>query len=133
METLRQLLGETVSFVRNCSQEEKSRNWWVMEKIRCYVEKNYSSFIDIDQLAEEIGLSANYIRYIFKEEKGMTLNHWVTEFRIKKACELLETSQYNVKEVCKMTGYDSASYFCTVFSKYMGMSPDVYRRKNLKW
>ena len=46
-----------------------------------------------------------------------------------KAKELLNTNQYKVSDICRMTGYNSVSYFSKVFKEIYGLSPLEYRRK----
>lgn len=134
VEEVQKLTGEAIKFVKEYGENEMEidKNKHITEKVRRYVEKNYGHAISIEKMAEEIGLSPNYVRHIFKEQEGITLNNWITEFRLEKACELLQSTDYSIKEISRMTGYESNSYFCAVFAKYMKISPDGWRRKNLR-
>lgn len=44
-----------------------------------------------------------------------------------KACELLRDRRLKVKEISRMVGYENSSYFCSVFARRFGASPNEYR------
>lgn len=104
---------------------------FVVRKVMEYVGKNYLRAMTVEEMAEEIHLSSNYIRTIFKEGTGQTILEYITNYRFEKACELLGNPSYKVKEVSNMVGYENVSYFCSVFTKRYGMSPNEFRNKNL--
>ena len=72
-------------------------------------------------------MSTSYFCIIFKQETGKTFTDYLTSMRIDHACELLKTTNYRSNEISYMVGYASHSYFCTVFKKCVGYSPNVYR------
>lgn len=104
---------------------------FVVKKVKEYVQKNYARSVTVDDMAAQIHLSSNYIRSIFKEGTGQTILEYITNYRFQRACELLREPTLKVKEVSSMVGYDNASYFCAVFTKRYGMSPNEYRSKFL--
>ena len=42
--------------------------------------------------------------------------------------QLLEHTNYNVKEISEIVGYDNPLYFSRVFKKEIGQSPAQYRK-----
>lgn len=104
---------------------------YVVRKVIEYVGKNYVKPMTVEEMAEEIHLSSNYIRTIFKEGTGQTILEYITDYRFAKACELLKEPSYKVKEVSMMVGYENVSYFCSVFTKRYGMTPNEFRNMNL--
>ncbi|HPR77230.1 MAG TPA: helix-turn-helix transcriptional regulator, partial [Candidatus Limiplasma sp.] len=52
-----------------------------------------------------------------------TLGTHLTQLRIDKALELMESGNYKVKEVARQVGYRSGNYFSYKFKKRMGYSP----------
>lgn len=105
---------------------------FVVRKVKEYVGKNYARAMTVEEMAQEIHLSSNYIRSIFKEGTGQTVLEYITNYRFEKACELLGNPSYKVKEVSNMVGYENVSYFCSVFTKRYGMTPNEFRNKNLQ-
>lgn len=105
----------------------KDKNEYVVLSVKNYIKQNFATVITIESIAEEIGLSPNYIRNIFKEKTGITITEWITEYRLKEACSLLKDEKLKVKQISYMVGYENNSYFCSVFAKKYGLSPNEYR------
>lgn len=102
---------------------------YVVQKVKEYIHRNYAEQITSAALAEEIHLSQNYIRSIFKEGTGKTILEYLTEYRFEKATELLRMPWAKVKEVSVAVGYDNVPYFCTLFTRNYGMTPGEYHKK----
>ena len=54
---------------------------------------------------------------------------YLNEYRVEKACALLENTAYSVTDAALAVGFDDASYFARVFKKQTGVSPRNYRKK----
>ena len=108
-------------------QEENRRGEYVVSSVKQFVEAHYGDSICLEELAADIGLSPNYVRSLFKESEGITINDWIVEFRMGKACELLRDRRLKVKVISRMVGYENSSYFCSVFARRFGASPNEYR------
>lgn len=106
----------------------ENANYRVVLYVEDYIEKHYMEMVSIEDMASEIGLSPNYVRSIFKNNNGMTINAWLAEYRLEKACRLLKNTAYKVSQVAEMVGYDNTSYFCSVFQKRYGKTPNEWRR-----
>ena len=104
---------------------------YVVRKVQEYVRSHYSQSVTVEDMAAEIHFSANYIRTIFKEGTGQTILEYITNYRFEQACELLKNPKYKVKEVSMQVGYENVSYFCSVFTKRYGETPNEYRKKYL--
>mgnify|MGYP004481887437 FL=1 len=52
---------------------------------------------------------------------------YIISLRIANAKMLLETTDYSIKEIGCIVGYDNPLYFSRLFSKYTGISPAKYR------
>ncbi|NMA67264.1 MAG: helix-turn-helix domain-containing protein [Clostridiaceae bacterium] len=88
-----------------------------------YIKNNYQDKISISDLSKELAYSESMLNRKFKKEVYLTFNEYLNRYRINKAIELLENSDYNISEIAYMCGYSSAKYFARVFKKYLGMSP----------
>ena len=65
---------------------------------------------------------------IFKEYTGFTITEYVNTLRIKKATQILETSNLSISDVAAELGFESASYFKRIFKKIMNVTPLKYRK-----
>ncbi len=109
-----------------CSRRSESR--W-SSCVFDFVQQNYMKDCTVEEMAEVVNVSPNYLRRKFKEETGMTILEYITETRLTTAARLLETSSKKVKDVSLEVGYPNISYFTQVFSKKYGVTPNEYRKK----
>ena len=64
----------------------------------------------------------------FRQYMGMSPAQYVLSLRMVNAQSLLEHTNYNVKEISEIVGYDNPLYFSRVFKKEIGQSPAQYRK-----
>lgn len=114
--------------VHNGSQTTDTTEY-VVRKVKEYIHENYAGQITAGDLAASVHLTQNYIRSVFKEGTGRTVLEYLTEYRFEKACELLQTTNLKVKEISVQVGYENVPYFCTLFARRFGMSPNEYHKK----
>lgn len=110
------------------AKQHEDPNYHIIVRIRDYLELHYSGVCSVEEMAEEVHLSPNYLRSLFKESMGQTILEYVTDYRLLKACELLRDKTLRVKEIGRLVGYDNESYFGTVFAKKYGVTPNEYRK-----
>ena len=65
----------------------------------------------LDTISDELFISKYYMCRIFKEYTGFTITEYVNTLRIKKATQILETSNLSISDVAAELGFESASYF----------------------
>lgn len=110
------------------AKQRENPNYYVTTWVRDYLEKNYMNVCSVEEMAEGIHLSPNYLRSLFKAGTGQTILEYMTDFRLQKACELLKDKSLKVKDVSMMVGYGNVSYFSQIFVKRYGVTPNEYRR-----
>ena len=55
---------------------------------------------------------------------------YVIQLRISEAQILLRDTDYSVRQIAKMTGYQNFNYFLNVFKKKTGTTPNAYRSRH---
>lgn len=120
-------VGEFARELRERFAETQSAGEQAVALARAYVEENCHRDLTLRQVAAHVYLSPYYFARLFKAHTGMTLGEYVTDFRMRKACDLLRSTSLPVTAVAKRVGYCSPSYFSALFSKTFGMSPGQYR------
>ena len=68
-----------------------------------------------------------YISTLFSNSTGVTLTNYINQVRIQNAVRLLTGTDEKIGSIAKKTGFESRSYFCTVFKNITGKSPSEYR------
>lgn len=97
------------------------------EAAKRYVESHILERVTVQDVADAIGITPNYLSSIFKRQLGQNFIDYVNASKIRHACTLLRGNQNLVYEVSHMLGYDNAYYFTKVFKKYMKMTPSEFQ------
>ncbi|MEM9363820.1 MAG: AraC family transcriptional regulator [Bacteroidota bacterium] len=99
-----------------------------LEHIFEYVNNQYSQNISVEEIAEQLGLTPNSFCRFFKKMTQKRFIGFVNEFRIQKAVELLNESNYAISDIMFKSGYNDASYFTKQFKKHLGITPTEYAK-----
>lgn len=110
------------------SAEGKSK--YVAEVLR-YVAAHYAETdMSISQVAASLGISEGHLSHVFKRETGQTLGSYMTDYRIRKAKELMRDCRSKVYEVAARVGYRDITYFSATFKKVVGVSPSEFQKRS---
>lgn len=96
-----------------------------------YIDRHYTEELTVENMTRISCLSRSHFSYLFKSITGRTLVEYVTDIRMAKVVEMLETTEMSVTEICYQTGFHNINYFNKVFKKIYGISPSQYR-KNIR-
>lgn len=91
-----------------------------------YIKANYDKKLTVDEIASKAGLSKYYFLREFKNITGHTVIAYVNIIRCEYAKELLSGKRHNIHEIARLCGFESDSYFSSVFKKYTGQLPSEY-------
>jgi len=94
-----------------------------------FIESNYERDITLEELAELVQMSPNYLSGLFKKEMQQNYADYLVQYRIEQAKELLLGTYLKTYEVADKTGFTNHSYFSRAFKKITGSSPREFRRQ----
>jgi AraC family transcriptional regulator of arabinose operon len=94
-----------------------------------YLERSFTLQITIAQLADYVGIDRTQLFRYFKEELGVSPKQYLVNLRMKRAEELLKTTDLTIKEITFSVGYVDAYLFSKMFKKTYGVSPKEFRSK----
>ena len=98
--------------------------------ILVFIEEQYTNTeISQEMMAEHLGSNVRTIRRIMKREIGQTYKEYLNAVRVKKACELLEKTDWTIQKISKEVGCYEVASFYRVFKQVMEMTPDEYRKQ----
>lgn len=83
----------------------------------------------IEDTAEALQITPAYLSRLFKSETGMTYTEYVNRRKMEEATGLLRFSDYSDSEISTLLCFSSQSYFIKIFRKYMGMTPNEYKKQ----
>ncbi|WP_422070668.1 helix-turn-helix domain-containing protein [Streptomyces hoynatensis] len=93
---------------------------WVLERL--------DQPLTVEDLARRAGMSARNLGRHFRSATGTTPLQWLLVQRIRRAQELLETTDEDVEAVAAATGMGTAATLRRHFNRTVGVPPDAYRR-----
>jgi AraC-like DNA-binding protein len=93
-----------------------------------YIHEHYMESISLDDAAQDVSVSKEYLARCFRQEMGLTLVTYLNRYRVSQAKALLEKGERNLTEIAMETGFSSSAYFSRVFRQEVGMSPRDYKR-----
>lgn len=82
--------------------------------------------LSVDTLSEIMNMSRSTLYRKITELTEQSPNNLINLARLKKAAELLKSSEYRINEVSFMVGYNSVSSFGRNFQKQFKMTPSEY-------
>lgn len=101
----------------------------VIAEIINWIDANHREHITLERLAQQSGLTPNYICRIFKEYTAKTPIEYVNAVRIENVCRDIALGGKNITEAAMDNGFNDISYFCKVFKKQKGVSAKEYLEK----
>ncbi|AFY39683.1 two component transcriptional regulator, AraC family [[Leptolyngbya] sp. PCC 7376] len=96
-----------------------------------FIEANYTRPLKLKDVALEAGYSSAYLTTLVQKKTGKTVKQWIIERRMVCARNLLQKTKEPVAKVAELSGYLDAGYFTNQFRKIHGVSPLVWRKKNV--
>lgn len=97
-----------------------------------FIDTNYSRKISIVEIAKYVGINRKYLSQLFSNILNVSLQNYLINFRLQKACDLLTNSILSINEISNSIGYIDPFLFSKVFKKYKGISPKNYRTQQLQ-
>lgn len=88
--------------------------------------------LNLNQVSEACGLSANYLSHLFKKEMGLSIVEFINRVRITMVKKLLQESKLPISEIAERVGYEDRRYMERVFRKFCDCSLVEYRRKEME-
>ena len=110
----------------------KTGNYEIIEKVIRYINQNLASDLSLNTVANYASLSPIYFHNFFKDYTEKTLHEFVEEQRIKKASNLLITTDWTLTRISEECGFSSQSYFSYAFKRKTGLTPREYAKEIFK-
>lgn len=83
--------------------------------------------LSIQQLATQAGLSVSRYKSRFKQETGYPPADYILRKKIEWAKKLLANDALSITVIALELNFNSSQYFSTVFKRYVGQTPSVFR------
>ena len=113
-------------------KKQRSGDADLVAQVNEMIETNiYNPDFSINQIADSLSFSVNYLRSLYKAAAGESLSGRITRRRLETACDLLDHTDETIDSITARLGFSTRNYFFTFFKKHMGMTPTQYRNREL--
>jgi len=95
-----------------------------------YINQNYyQPTLGLADVAKYIHTNTAYLSRVFKQEMGIGISEYINRLRMDQAARLLRETNTRIVSVAEKVGIEDARYFSSLFRRYMGTSPSLYRKR----
>lgn len=108
--------------------DKKSENNRPIREAQKYINENFDSPINLEEVSDIVGFNSSYFSSLFKKETGVNFLEYLTNVRIKAAKGMLSDSNKSITDISYEVGYKDFKHFSRQFRKITGLSPSKYRK-----
>lgn len=99
-----------------------------MQKMVHFIQQNHQRHIKLNEIANSANISISESLRCFRSSMQTTPINYLNQYRLECARRLLLSTSDSVISIAMASGFENPSYFCRVFKKKYGNSPNVYRK-----
>lgn len=123
-----ELMHQLNALSPNLDQETISPSQKLYREAKHLIDIGYNSQdISIQYIADKLGVHRSYLSSIFKDFHKISPKEYLLEVRMKRAKELLKTTDQPIKIIAYSVGYLDPLHFSKAFRQYYDCSPSQYR------
>lgn len=108
-----------------------------LSKAVAYIKNNYYKNINVQDIADYVGVNRSYLYRLFMEEFSISPKKYIFDYRFHVATDLLSNTDMTVSSIALNCGFKDISAFCSQFRKKTGFTPKQYRTidgdKQMTW
>lgn len=93
-----------------------------------FIDKYFTENISVEELSKIAGMSISGFSHHFKKVLGLSPLQYLIQLKIGLGQKLLITTDKSITEISMILGYDNVSHFNNQFKKFVGTSPQNYRK-----
>jgi AraC-like DNA-binding protein len=93
-----------------------------------YIKNNIRETLTLETLSAQACMSKAHFSRSFKNELGLSPMEYVLKERLTLAKNYLSMANYQIQEVCYMSGFNNVTYFIRAFKAEFGATPKVFQQ-----
>ena len=130
------LAGATADLLGLCYSAQQTtpaaepQNVSAIERAISRIQNEFASKLDMQHLAQELGVSYSWFRSTFAAHSGLSPHQYLLELRIVRARNLLAGTKLSVKEIAAQVGFDDEHYFSRLFRQKLNLTPSQWRKRS---
>jgi len=102
-----------------------------VNRVITYIEEHINGDLSNKILSNKACMAKNSFSFLFKMEFKMSLQQFVRQKRINKACMMLLHSKLSIDDISDATGFRNRYHFSRIFKEVTSNTPAHYRKEYL--
>lgn len=131
-EELRTRCHDDIRYLLEVKLHSSSKDELIVQVQKIVEENIYNPNLSVVIVAEQVDLSVNYLRTLYKENTGESLSSYITNIKLSIICDLLSNTDTPIQDISDKLGFATKNYFFTFFKKHMNMTPNQYRSQSVR-
>lgn len=123
------LIHKLVQLVQSESAEKNHppANKLYCDRAKTYISEHIDKPLTVSEVAEETGISKNYLTNVFSVTEGVSLIEYINRRKLTYMLELIRRYDYTVAQAGEHVGFTDANYISRIFKRYYGMTLTQYK------
>jgi LacI family transcriptional regulator len=96
------------------------------------IHENACGGLSVDDLLKRVPASRSQIEKKFRKAIGRSPQAEIRRVQVAKIRQLLAETEFPLKRIAELAGFEHTEYMCVVFKRLTGTSPGAYRKKHDK-
>ena len=127
------MVDTLIAMIRYLEQEGQgeSQEFWrrcVVSEVIDYLNHHNSDRVELQDLADHMGISIKHLNRIFKAATGNTIVNHANQIRLDQAKYYLTATELKVKDIAQLLNYYNQYHFGRIFKNATGKSPMEFRK-----
>lgn len=115
--------GEQINTISNAEE--------YIQKAETFIKTNVHKKISVSDVAKYIGIDRSYLTRLFNEYKKTSPQNYIISLKMNTAALYLKNTNVSVNETAQSVGYYDTHIFNRTFKKQFGVSPTIWRQKQV--
>lgn len=95
------------------------------------IQKNYPGKLLLKDISSAGSCCKTKCTSLFQRYLSVSPMQYLNNYRLEKGCAMLRNSSMSVTDVTYAYGFSGTSYFCELFHRHYGITPNEYSKENL--
>lgn len=95
-----------------------------------FIDQHLMYPISLDDVADKFHLSPEHISRQFKKKTGEGITTHILRKKMERAADLILTTDYSIKNVAELVGFENVPYFYKQFNRWFNCAPGEYKAKH---
>ena len=96
--------------------------------VKTYMERHLEEKHTIKALSKKFHIASTSLKINFNAIYGQSIHSYLQDLRMKRASEMLYTTNMTTLQIAQLVGYEGVSQFNVIFKRYYGVTPGQYRK-----